>query len=98
MNTTDTSDKAKSQTAAILQHLNQHGKIDMPTAWKEYGCAALRSRISDLRNKHGVKIETEKSFFTSRYGHRGWYAVYVLSFSKFPAVPPVQGECPGKGS
>lgn len=77
MNTTDTSQKAKSQQAAILAHLNQHGKIDMPTAWQEYGCAALRSRISDLR-KQGYGIQTKMVGFTSRYGHPGRHAIYVL--------------------
>jgi len=77
MNTTDTSAKAKSQLSAILAHLKRHGRIDMPTAWDFYGCAALRSRISDLR-KAGIEIETRRVKFTSRYGHPGWHAVYYL--------------------
>lgn len=75
---TDTSTKAKTQQAAILNHLQKHGSIDMPTAWKLYGCAALRSRISDLRNKHGIEIETRMQTFISRFGHHGSYAVYHL--------------------
>jgi len=74
---TDASPKAKSQLTAILAHLKRHGRIDMPTAWDFYGCAALRSRISDLR-KQGVGIETRYVAFTSRFGHPGRYAVYHL--------------------
>jgi len=74
---TDTSQKAKSQLAAILAHLQEHGQIDMPTAWKEFGCAALRSRISDLR-KQEIAIETRYVEFVSRFGHPGRYAVYHL--------------------
>lgn len=78
---TDTSQKAKSQLSAILAHLKRHGSIDMPTAWDFYGCAALRSRISDLR-KQGVSIETKMVAFKSRYGHPGRYAVYYLTKKK----------------
>lgn len=78
---TDTSQKAKSQLAAIYQHLEKHGQIDMPTAWKEYGCAALRSRISDLR-KQDVAIETRYVEFVSKFGHPGRYAVYYLKKSE----------------
>jgi len=74
---TDTSQKAKSQLAAILAHLEKHGQIDMPTAWKEFGCAALRSRIADLR-KQEIAIETKYVEFTSKFGHKGRYAVYHL--------------------
>jgi len=74
---TDTSQKAKSQLSAILAHLEKHGQIDMPTAWKEYGCAALRSRIADLR-KQEIAIETRHVEFVSKFGHPGRYAVYHL--------------------
>jgi Helix-turn-helix domain len=77
---TDTSQKAKSQLAAIHRHLKTHGHIDMPTAWQEYGCAALRSRISDLR-KQGVAIETKFVEFVSKFGHGGRYAVYHIQKS-----------------
>jgi len=78
---TDTSTKAKSQLAAIHRHLEKHGSIDMPTAWKEYGCAALRSRISDLR-KQGVAIETRYVVFVSKFGHGGRYAEYHIQKSE----------------
>ena len=78
---TDTSQKAKSQLSAILAHLQAHGQIDMPTAWKEYGCAALRSRIADLR-KQDVAIETRYVEFVSKFGHPGRYAVYYLKKSE----------------
>jgi len=78
---TDTSTKAKSQLAAILAHLQAHGQIDMPTAWKEYGCEALRSRIADLR-KQEIAIETRYVEFVSKFGHPGRHAVYHLKKSE----------------
>lgn len=74
---TDTSKKATCQLSAIRQHLEKHGRIDMPTARQLYGCEALRSRISDLK-KRGVPIEKKMTAFVSRFGHRGAYAVYHL--------------------
>ena len=78
---TETSKKATSQRAAILAHLEKHGQIDMPTAWKEFGCAALRSRIADLR-KQKIAIETRYVEFVSKFGHPGRYAVYHLKKTK----------------
>lgn len=78
---TDTSHKAQSQKAAILAHLKRHGQIDMPTAWQQYGCAALRSRISDLR-KEGHEIESRMQKFVSRFGHVGRFAVYTMQLSQ----------------
>lgn len=74
---TDTSTKAKSQLAAILAHLQEHGQIDLPTARTLFGCEALRSRIADLR-KQEIAIETRYVEFTSKFGHPGRYAVYHL--------------------
>ena len=74
---TDTSQKAKSQLAAILAHLQEHGQIDLPTARTLFGCEALRSRIADLR-KQEIAIETRYVEFTSKFGHPGRYAVYHL--------------------
>lgn len=77
---TDTSEKAKTQKQAILAHLKQYGQIDMLTAWREYGCAALRSRISDLR-KEGIEIESRMTAFKSKFGHNGRFAIYFMKFS-----------------
>ena len=74
---TDTSQKAKSQLAAILAHLQEHGSIDLPTARTLFGCEALRSRIADLR-KQEIAIETRYVEFVSKFGHPGRYAVYHL--------------------
>lgn len=78
---TDTSQKAKSQLAAILAHLQEHGSIDLPTARTLFGCEALRSRIADLR-KQEIAIETRYVEFTSKFGHPGRYAVYHLKKSE----------------
>jgi hypothetical protein len=78
---TDTSQRAKSQLAAILAHLQEHGSIDLPTARTLFGCEALRSRIADLR-KQEIAIETRYVEFTSKFGHPGRYAVYHLKKSE----------------
>jgi len=78
---TDTSTKAKSQLAAILAHLQEHGQIDLPTARTLFGCEALRSRIADLR-KQEIAIETRYVEFVSKFGHPGRYAVYHLKKSE----------------
>jgi len=75
---TDTSPNATCQLTAIRQHLEKHGTIDLPTARTLYGCEALRARISDLKNKHGIPITKQMKPFVSRFGHRGAYAVYYL--------------------
>ena len=79
---TDTSPKARSQCDAILRHLREHGSIEMKAARRLYGCEALASRIADLRNKRGIAIETKMETFTSRYGHKGRFAVYFLKSEK----------------
>lgn len=78
---TDTSEKARSQKAAILAHLQRHGSIDSKTSRKLYGCEALRSRVADLR-KEGHEIETRYVRFRSKFGHPGRYAVYHLAKKK----------------
>ena len=78
---TDTSQRAKSQLAAILAHLQEHGQIDLPTARTLFGCEALRSRIADLR-KQEIAIETRYVEFVSKFGHPGRYAVYHLKKSE----------------
>ncbi len=67
----DTSINAQSQLAAIRQHLEQYGTIDLPTARQLYGCEALRSRIADLKNKQGLPIKKRMVAFVSMFGHRG---------------------------
>ena len=78
---TETSKKATSQRAAILAHLKRHGSIDMPTAYREYGCAALRSRIADLRTQE-IAIETRYVEFVSRFGHPGKQGYADFKFNK----------------
>lgn len=78
---TDTSAKARNQCEAILNHLQNIGDLSLLDAISLYGAAALRSRISDLR-KRGFDIETKYQSFTSKFGHRGRYAVYRLKKSE----------------
>lgn len=47
----------ESQNKAILDHLNKGGKITSLEAWIAFGCSALHSRISDLRNRYEIPVK-----------------------------------------
>lgn len=66
------------QRKAVMNHLVQHGSIEHREAREQYGCEALRSRISELR-KAGVPIKGQIVKFQSRFGHKGWFKKYVLN-------------------
>ena len=66
----------KNQRAAVLKHLVQHGSIEHNEAREKYGCAALRSRIAELR-REGYPIGDQWVKFTSMYGHKGACKRYV---------------------
>lgn len=48
-----------SQNNAILKDLQKGEKITSLQAWAKYGCSALHSRISDIRNKMGIHVQDE---------------------------------------
>lgn len=63
---------------AILQHLVLYGSIEHKEAREQYGCEALRSRISELR-RAGIPIGDKIVKFKSRHGHAGWCKKYTLN-------------------
>lgn len=71
------------QRKAVMNHLVQYGSIEHKEAREQYGCEALRSRISELR-KAGIPVGDQIVKFTSRFGHKGWCKRYVLSGDPHP--------------
>jgi len=67
---------------AILQHLVKYGSIEHREAREQYGCEALRSRISELR-RAGIPIGDKIVKFTSRHGHPGWCKKYLLDKEEY---------------
>lgn len=57
----------KTQNEMVLDHLREHGTINLVTAYNEYGIAALHSRISDLRQR-GHLIEKISHSKKNRFG------------------------------
>lgn len=57
----------KSQNQMVLEHLREHGTINLVTAYNDYGIAALHSRISNLRQQ-GHEIEKIVSTKKNRFG------------------------------
>ena len=57
----------KSQNEMVLDHLREHGTINLVTAYNEYGVMALHSRISNLR-KAGHIIATVSHTKKNRFG------------------------------
>lgn len=46
----------QSQNKAIKAYLESGNKLTSLEAWVKFGCSALHSRISDLRNKMNVAV------------------------------------------
>ena len=73
--------KCKSQTEAVLQHLQTKGSITSMDAITKYGATRLSAIIFNLR-KLGYKIETHMIHSTTRYGNACMYAEYRLKEDK----------------
>ncbi len=65
------------QCEQIIGYLQNYGRISDTVARELFGINRLAARIWDLRRK-GYKIESETSYFTTRLGRMGKYAVYRL--------------------
>ena len=59
----------KTQNEMVLEHLRTHESINIPTAYYNYGIAALHSRISDLR-KRGYVIEKVGKTIKNKFGKK----------------------------
>lgn len=69
--------KCKTQTQAVLEHLQKHGSITSIQAIQEYGATRLSAIIFVLRRR-GHRIITEPFKATTRYGRATHPAKYIL--------------------
>lgn len=67
----------KSQTDAVLAHLQEYGSITSIQAIQEYGVTRLSAVIFKLRRR-GHRITTEPFQVTTRYGTKSRPAKYIL--------------------
>ena len=74
-------ERTQSQLRAIRAYLEQHGRIDKPTALAICDCDRLGARIWDLRHdpKDPMEIKTEMKEKTNRFGHLTRYAEYRVT-------------------
>ena len=69
--------KYKSQTEAVLVHLQKHGSITSMQAIEMFGATRLSSIIYILRHR-GYRIITEPFQVKTRYGRKTRPAKYIL--------------------
>lgn len=69
--------KYKSQTEAIIAHLQKHGHITSRQAFKKYGVTRLSAKIYNLRH-NGYRIISEIIRVDTRYGRKTNVAKYIL--------------------
>lgn len=68
-----------SQNDDILKYMLDYGSITPKEAYAEFGCLALHSRISDLRNVYGIKIADKWESARNRKGEsRHWKRYWVV--------------------
>ena len=77
MNGKLTTDLTRTHKRAILAHLKAGKPIDLKTSLDLFGCASLRSRISELRDE-GWPIRSDMVKFQAPSGFWGRFAVYSL--------------------
>ncbi len=69
--------KYKSQTEAVLAHLQNHGSITSMQAFQLYGATRLSAIIFVLRRR-GYRIITEPMRKQTRFGKTSHPAEYIL--------------------
>lgn len=67
----------KTQTDAVLAHLQEYGSITSIQAIQEYGVTRLSAVIFKLR-RSGHRITTEPFQVTTRYGTKAMPVKYIL--------------------
>lgn len=58
------------QSARVLQYMKDFGSITQYEALKDLGVMRLASRISELRHKHDIDIESDFVSVKNRYGEK----------------------------
>ena len=66
------------KTKAVKIHLEEHGKINIMEAIKEYDATRLSAIIYNLRHSYNMKIINDRVEFTDKYGTKSHYDNYVL--------------------
>jgi hypothetical protein len=74
-------DEVKTQTDAIIWHLQNYGKITSWEAIKEYGCTRLASVIFNLKER-GLTIRSVELKVTNKFGRNVNVAEYHLEENK----------------
>lgn len=74
-------DLTRTHKRAILAHLKAGKGIDLQISLNLFGCASLRSRISELRDE-GWPIKSDMVKFKARSGFWGRFAVYGMDMDK----------------
>lgn len=70
--------KRPTQSARVLQYMKDFGSITQYEALKDLGVMRLASRISELRLKHDVDIESDFITVKNRYGDKCSIKRYYL--------------------
>lgn len=66
------------QVERILDYLSRHGSITQFEAISELGILRLASRISEMKDKYGIKIKSEMVEVTNRFGEKCRVARYTI--------------------
>lgn len=69
---------SKTQNQRILADLRNGAKITSLDAWVNYGCSALNSRISDIRNKMSIPVEDVWISVVGKDGQRKTVKQYFI--------------------
>lgn len=67
-----------SQAARVLQYMKDFGSITQLEALKDLGVMRLASRVSELRRKHNIDIESDFVTVNNRYGEKSQIKRYYL--------------------
>ena len=70
--------KKMNKTKAVLEHLQQYGRIDTWTAIREYGATRLSAIIYNLRYNYELNIVSKDVENIDRYGNKSFYTEYYL--------------------
>lgn len=67
------------QAARVLQYMKDFGSITQYQALQDLGVMRLASRISELKTKHEVEIDSDFVTVQNRYGEKCSIKKYYLS-------------------
>jgi hypothetical protein len=66
------------KTKAVLNHLEQYGKISSMEAFKLFGATRLSAIIYNLRHEYGLNIVNETVKIKDRYNNTCLFDYYIL--------------------